>query len=147
MFTDPVRVNASCTHSVRQVPATSIIVDPIAVAVAPCERALRKTKSSILSCHVPRLLRNLHYNMKHTYKVWAPGYLIHFRFLHYCAFNYLSSSLLRITSITKYTRMGTLLMIRDVSGTRVVSKPLSLLEARAKDNNGLNLSCFLLAHG
>ena len=37
MFADRVAVNGSCTHFVRQVSATPIIVDSIAVADAPCE--------------------------------------------------------------------------------------------------------------
>ena len=41
MFTDPGAVNGSSTYFVRQVSATPIIVDPIAVADALCERALR----------------------------------------------------------------------------------------------------------
>ena len=40
MFTEPVAVNGSCTHFVRQVSATPIIVDPVAVADAPYEWAL-----------------------------------------------------------------------------------------------------------
>ena len=37
--TDMIAVNGSCTHFVRQVSVTPIVVDSIAVAVALCERA------------------------------------------------------------------------------------------------------------
>ena len=40
MFTDPVAVNGYCTHFVRHVSATPIIIDSIAVADDLCERAL-----------------------------------------------------------------------------------------------------------
>ena len=47
MFADPVAVNGSCTHFVRHVSETPIILDPIAVTDAPCERALRNTERTL----------------------------------------------------------------------------------------------------
>ena len=42
MLADPVAVNGFCAHFVWQVSMTPIIVDPTAVAVAQCERALNE---------------------------------------------------------------------------------------------------------
>ena len=46
MFEDSVTVSGSCTRFVRHVSVTPIIVDPIAVADAPCERELTQLNSS-----------------------------------------------------------------------------------------------------
>ena len=54
MFANPVAVNGSCTHFVLQVSVTPIIVDPIVVADARCERALTtKVNTDSLSLCVP----------------------------------------------------------------------------------------------
>ena len=53
MFADLVIVNESCTHFVRHISATPIIIDPIAVAVADvqCERALTFKGQSVSTEH------------------------------------------------------------------------------------------------
>ena len=48
MFADRVAVNGSCTHFVRHVSVTPLIVGSIAVDDTPCERALEVEHRSIV---------------------------------------------------------------------------------------------------
>ena len=59
MFADPVTVNRSCTHFVQQVSATPIIIDPIAVADAPCKRVLSARSHEASATAIGSMIRGV----------------------------------------------------------------------------------------